>query len=179
MLTRKQRIKRFWSHVNKKGPYPHKKARELHSEIEGTRCWIWMVHKDSKGYGRFNAGYNRSIFVHRYSYELVHGKGSLGKKCSLHKCDNPGCVRELHLFKGTKKDNALDKVAKDRCAHATGAFITPSLGEANGNSKLTDLQVRCIRSLSNLGTRKIDIAVLFSISREHVYRIVKGLNRQI
>lgn len=37
----------------------------------------------------------------------------------LHSCDNPRCINPNHLSKGTVKDNALDRVAKNRFCGTT------------------------------------------------------------
>jgi len=34
---------RFWSKVNKHGPFPNAEAIKHHTEIAGTRCWVWTA----------------------------------------------------------------------------------------------------------------------------------------
>jgi hypothetical protein len=135
-------MERFWSKVDKHGPYPHKKACRIWPEIEGKRCWIWTACVVD-GYGQMTGG----IKAHRYSYELKYGKGSLGKKKCLHKCDVPNCVRWLHLFKGTDRDNSNDKVLKRR--HTYGKSHCEAIRETN--AKLTVVEVKRIRRLHQTG----------------------------
>lgn len=43
------------------------------------------------------------MLAHRLSY-IMH-VGPLGPdECSLHRCDNPPCIRPSHLFKGNRGD---------------------------------------------------------------------------
>jgi len=50
-------------------------------------------------------------------------------------------------------------------------------GEKNGNCKLTDDQVREIRTLHESGTSVSEIMEKFSISRTHTHRIISGKGR--
>ena len=84
---------RFWAKV--------KKTR---------RCWIWTGTTPNK-YGMIRCPPMRP--AHRVSWEIHYGPIPKDM-CVLHRCDNPPCVRPDHLFIGTKKDNALDSVAKGR-----------------------------------------------------------------
>ena len=70
--------------------------------------------------------------------------------CVLHSCDNRKCVNPKHLFLGTRKDNAEDKVSKGRQAKGSGAGI----------SKLTESQVIDIR-------KKRPTTTIDSLSREY------------
>jgi hypothetical protein len=81
-----------------------------------TGCWLWVgVVNRPNGYG------------------LV---GNIPKGAHiLHRCDMPCCVNPDHLFAGSILENAHDKIAKGRDAK----------GERNGQSKLTEDDVRAIR----------------------------------
>lgn len=110
---------RFWSRVEK---------------TDG--CWNWTGDRSDDGYGRICIRGRRVCFAHRVSWEMHNGSIPEGM-CVLHRCDNPRCVRPDHLFVGTREDNAKDRDAKWR-----GVFAR---GEANGQAKLTEIQVREIR----------------------------------
>lgn len=56
----------------------------------------------------------------------------------LHRCDNPPCCNPGHLFIGTDADNAADKARKGR--------VAPNHGMLNGRAKLTEADVKAIRS---------------------------------
>lgn len=80
-----------------------------------TGCWMWTSALSADGYGviTFQA---RTIYAHRVSWFLEHGKWPT--KSVLHRCDVPACVRPLHLFEGSQKENILDCVAKGRLTSA-------------------------------------------------------------
>ena len=69
------------------------------------------------GYGRVYMGQRdgRSVHVgaHRVAWEKVNGPIPDGMQV-LHKCDNPPCVNEDHLFLGTHRDNMIDMTEKGR-----------------------------------------------------------------
>jgi hypothetical protein len=89
-------------------------------------CWEWTGHRDSKGYGRVQAGRKKPMPAHRASYLINVGPipENDGEWCVCHRCDNPPCVNPAHLFLGRDADNTADKVAKGRHAHG------PKLSEA-------------------------------------------------
>lgn len=115
---------RFWKNVNKDGP-----IHPVHGQ-----CWVWTGWTTESGYGRFRIGNQVVIGVHCWSYEEFIGPVP-HDICVLHRCDNRSCVRPAHLFLGTNQDNSQDMVDKARQAK----------GETNGNSKLTEEDVREIR----------------------------------
>ena len=90
---------------------------------DDTSCWLWQGATAGKGYGVMAVGSktdgtHRMAYVHRIALELQLGR-SLGEGMnSLHKCDNPPCVRNdgerSHLFEGTTADNIHDMFAKGR-----------------------------------------------------------------
>lgn len=100
---------RFWARVEK---------------TEGG-CWIWKGRiLPRKEYGVFeyrDRGRKVAAQVHRFSYELAHGKivghvpgDAEHEICVLHRCDNPPCVNPDHLWLGTDADNIADCIAKGR-----------------------------------------------------------------
>lgn len=79
---------------------------------ESDGCWTWTGSTAGYGYGRvFVDGRQQS--AHRVAWELTNGPIPEGL-IVCHKCDNPPCVRPLHLFLGTHKDNSQDMVRKQR-----------------------------------------------------------------
>ncbi len=83
-----------------------------------------------------------------------------------HTCDTPPCIRPIHLVPGSKKDNAHDALVRGRFA----------IGERSGSSKLTEEDVRMIRSLHQDGLANTEIAPLFEISAHQIGRVVLGRN---
>jgi len=78
-----------------------------------SSCWTYQgAAKGILGYRQLLADGQR-VMAHRFSWELHFGPIPDGLLV-CHKCDNPPCVRPDHLFLGTHKDNAADKVSKGR-----------------------------------------------------------------
>lgn len=88
-------IDRFWSKVRK------------------TRsCWLWTGALSNHRYGHLKVS-KKTVYAHRLSWQLHFGKVP-ARKCVLHQCDRPDCVRPDHLFLGTKLDNTRDMYRKGR-----------------------------------------------------------------
>lgn len=145
---------RFWPKVDKRGP---------------DECWEWQAYVLPNGYGligRGRAGEGME-YAHRQSYLLAHGDIPPGLFV-CHRCDNRRCVNPSHLFLGTIADNNADAAAKGRSA----------LGERNGMAKLTDAQVREIRSLKAAGIPQADLARNYGVGPMQISRIVNYQNRR-
>ena len=84
--------------------------------------------------------------------------------CVLHTCDNESCVRPDHLFLGTRADNNLDKLMKNRQWHPRG--------ELNHFSKLTESDVLKIHALRKTGLFQREIAEIIGTSRECVSHVL-------
>lgn len=75
-------------------------------------CLEWHGPINNKGYGVLSVA-GRMILAHRVSWAVHHGVDP-GRRLVLHKCDNPRCVREEHLYLGNFLDNARDCSARGR-----------------------------------------------------------------
>lgn len=72
--------------------------------IKTETCWLWTGSKNAQGYGTFNAGGNRPVYVHRFAYELL--VGPIPKGLTLdHLCRVPLCVKPDHLEPVTHQEN--------------------------------------------------------------------------
>lgn len=99
-------------------------------------CWEWKASKVRGGYGQFWI-HGEQVKSHRVAWIITNGQIPLGM-LACHKCDNPGCCNPNHLFMGSHKDNAVDKVKKGRAATGdkNGARIKPeklARGDRNGS----------------------------------------------
>jgi len=74
-----------------------------------------------------------------------------------HICDNPPCVNPRHLFLGTKQDNAIDMMKKNR-----GVFHH---GETNWCAKLSTNKVVEMRTRYAEGMTQQAIADCFGIAQ--------------
>lgn len=90
-------IVRFWKKVDTSGP-----------------CWIWTGRCDPDGYGVIKLSRTKTtVRAHRYAFELFNGPIDFDVVV-CHTCDRPSCVNPAHLYAGTHKTNAADKVARGR-----------------------------------------------------------------
>jgi len=128
---------------------------------KGPDCWLYRGHIMHKGYGLFWTG-EKVVRAHRYSWQLSFGDP--GALHVLHDCDNPPCVNPDHLFLGTEKDNADDKVSKGR----------QSKGESHGCARLTREKVSEIRQLRARGVKQLKVARMFGVGKATIADIEHG-----
>lgn len=84
-----------------------------HTEPElNTGCLLWWGGCHDAGYGRVQFE-KRVQPAHRVAWKLTRGDIPQGLVV-CHRCDTPACVNPQHLFLGTHRDNAQDKVRKGR-----------------------------------------------------------------
>ena len=138
----------FWGQVNKT-----------------DECWIWRGKVGQGKYGLvvFN---DKWTTAHRVAWILTFGDIPNGLLV-CHHCDNPPCVNPAHLFLGTNKDNAMDKVRKGRAYRGRG--------EANTRAKLKYSDVLNIRL--EYTAKKGTLAALgrkYGVSTSTIDDIVKG-----
>lgn len=115
-------------------------------------CWEWVGGNFNNGYGRFYQK-QKTWSAHKYSYILHKGPVPNGLVV-MHSCDNKNCVNPDHLSLGTPLKNTQDMCKKGR------KFLT--LGETNGQAKLTSEDVLRIRSSSS--TSNSTLAKKYSVS---------------
>jgi hypothetical protein len=150
--------KRFWSSVDRDGRILDS---EKYPDISG-RCWKWAGCKSGQYGTIFDRAIKKMVYAHRVSWFLHFGIIPEGM-CICHKCDNPECCNPGHLFLGTCRDNAIDKIRKGRDYR----------GERVNTAKLTPISVRVARRLRGMGFTFQRIADVFGISKQHSIRIVK------
>lgn len=135
---------RLWEKINKRGP---------------DDCWPWLGSVDSSGYAMiYSREKKRNVRATHVVLELQGELQPAPHFCGLHTCDNPPCCNPKHLYWGTKKQNAEDKVRRGRCAKPD------SKGTRNGMAKLTEDAVRAVRRSRASGERLQSIADRFDIS---------------
>jgi hypothetical protein len=133
-------------------------------ELRGE-CWEWTGPLSGHGYGRIKDNYvTRS--AHRVSYELAYGTIPQGASI-CHTCDNPKCVRPLHLYAGSHSDNMRDRRERGRA--------NMPYGESHYNAKLSDDQVIAIRNSTDKG---VDLARRFGVHTTTISQIRNGQRRK-
>lgn len=138
-------------------------------------CWIWQGCCNKDGYGRCKASSHLGeVQAHRYFYKKH--KGKIPRKYEVdHLCETTTCVNPEHLDAVTNKEH-------QKRTHERDPNIAIRLSKILKASKrvkelgrqrrmLTILQVRCIRSLHNLGVRQIDLAKNYAISVTAIKKI--------
>ncbi len=122
-------------------------------------CWIWSGTIEGYGYGVID--HNRRRYRAHVLALKFDGRPVPDGMIACHHCDNPPCVNPAHLYVGTPAENARD--AKER-------GLLPR-GESHHNAKLTEAEIRQIRSLKMPATH---IALIFGVSRHTISRIQSG-----
>jgi hypothetical protein len=75
-------------------------------------CWLWLRACTRKGYPVVRRG-GRLRYVSHLALEANGIEVPKGFK-ACHRCDNPYCINDGHLFVGTSKDNTQDALKKGR-----------------------------------------------------------------
>lgn len=132
-------------------------------EIRGAdECWRWSAGVSSSGYGMIHCPDRYyQIGAHVCSWELSHGCQPPADMMVCHRCDNRLCVNPRHLFLGTHADNMADMVNKGR----------QNIGVQNPCAKLTEADVRTIRSLASRGVTQSQIGIMFGIDQSTVSNV--------
>lgn len=133
--------------------------KSLNITVLETPCREYQGARDEHGYGRRKVG-GKVKFVHRWIYEQIHGEQPPTVKV-LHRCDNPPCFRYDHLFAGTNASNTADMVAKGR----------QTIGERNGQAKLTAEAVTEIRNRRQRGESLRSLSEAFEVAESAISRI--------
>lgn len=158
-------------------------------EKKPSGCWEWSGF--CQPYGQFwfrgaNHGAHRIAFLKKMGH--VPGQHEV-----CHKCDNPRCVRQSHLFLGKHQDNSDDAKNKGRLATGdrSGARLHPesyprgdahpfrvnpechARGERVNTAKLTPRQVRRIRKLASSGSPCTSLARKYGVDKSNICRIIR------
>lgn len=139
-------VERFWRKVDRRG---------------SGDCWPWRGGINSHGYGNFWIN-KRTVHAHavalRFSGETIPEGFQ-----ALHSCDVRSCCNPAHLRVGTLQDNKRDETDRMRHVH----------GETHHAARLTDNDVRQIRSLGESGLSLAEIGRQFSMTGENAGHIIR------
>jgi hypothetical protein len=126
-------------------------------------CLLWPFTGNNKGYGQVRHKGRRRI-VPNLICELTNGPAPTPEHETAHSCGNGhhGCINRRHLSWKTAMENSAD-----RDKHGT----LPR-GERSGMAKLTEIQVRTIRTLE--GKKSLnDLAFYFGVTPSTIGKIHK------
>jgi hypothetical protein len=132
--------------------------RETVLAYDGNDCLYWPYARLPSGYAKMK-GHN----VHRRICEEAHGPAPTAGHEAAHSCGGGkhGCVTKRHLSWKTHLENEADKLLHG----------TRPRGETQGSSKLTEDDVRTIRSSIEKG---IDLATRYGVSAAHISYLRSG-----
>lgn len=135
--------------------------------LESDACGLWPFGKNPSGYGIISLD-GRQMLASRYACERVNGPPPTRKHEAAHECGNGhlGCITGKHLVWKTRAENQLDRVR-----HGTS-----NRGERQGQSKLTEADVKAIRALLADGVPPMRIGSRFGVSDAAIYKIRNGEN---
>lgn len=135
---------------------------EVALKYDRDDCLLWPFGENSHGYSKITVD-GRRVYAHRYICAACHGPQPKGDFHASHECGNGhlGCVNPHHIVWKTRSENFADRVAHG----------TDYRGEKNPQSRLTESEVRQIRSLSR-ALSTADIAAKFDVSKQTVGDIV-------
>jgi hypothetical protein len=139
--------------------------QQIETRFDIEKCWPWPHHRTKQGYGRLGRAGDpcRNILAHRAAFEILHGHEPMPK--GRHTCDHPWCFNPYHVAEGTQAQNVADMMER-------GHHVAKK-GSEHGGAKLTDEQVREIRSLYDSGIFQPQIAKQFGLCQTSVSRIVR------
>ena len=160
-MLEQDQIERFWTKVNQEpGQGPN------------GDCWEWTAgQKNQEGYGGFYVRQiNNTMNSHKVAFLIVHNFALDDIPDGIvirHSCNNPKCVRPLHLKLGTPADNSQDMID-------AGHSLT---GERNPKYKLNPELVKTIRELWSTGEwTKAAIAEKLGVSQSAVWQVATNRN---
>lgn len=127
-------------------------------------CLIWPFNRNRHGYGRLRVG-KRMKVVARMVCEHRHGPPPSPEHEAAHSCGqgHEGCVARAHLSWATHAQNMADTLQHG----------THNRGERDGQAKLTEADVRVIRTL-HPGLAKKAIARRYGVHPRTIIRILDG-----
>jgi hypothetical protein len=127
----------------------------VRQRVEPARVYAQDITKT--GYVRFAFNLNgttKHVSVHRAVCEAFHGPAPTDKSCACHIDGDRLNNRPENLRWGSYKDNSDDKRRHGRLCR----------GETTGTSKLTEDNVRAIRTLGASGHTNVDLGRKFGVN---------------
>jgi len=137
----------------------------VHTKHRSRSCINWPYSKTPDGRGQvFYQG--KMQVVPRLVCRLVHGEPPTPKHQAAHSCENghTGCCHPKHVRWKTQSENAMESTRR------SGGSLK---GAANKASKLTNAQIRCIRSSKQ--TQEV-LAAKYGVCRNTIGNVRRNVN---
>lgn len=133
--------------------------------LRNDECWPWPGKTNRDGYGLAwcEGGF---ALAHRLVYEAT--KGAL-RSCALHTCDNPPCCNPIHLFDGTRTENARDRDRKRR----------QQRGESHYATVYEDVAVAALRECVAEGMPLAQAARELEIPYKYAWKLINQSAREL
>lgn len=142
--------------ITKSGLIRHKKFKKIKS--------VYLNYSGYKMISINNDGKPRPERVHRLLMETF--------------VENPECKPNVNHKNGNKQDNRFSNLEwcthKENMQHAFRTKLVNNTGERNGQSKLTEIQVKEIKILLSKKTTQQKIADMYGVSRSCILGIHIG-----
>lgn len=142
-------------------------------------CLVWKASVNEKGYGGIRIGPRPGILwkVHRLAWVERHGPIPPETPFVLHRCDNPPCWADEHLFLGTVADNSADMVTKGRSLTGDRHVSVRhpdrvSKGVNHYHARLTVAAVLRIREQHASGRTSTSLGIEFGVSESAIRAVV-------
>lgn len=153
-------------------PKPSAEERLLRHVKKSSHCWNWqgpVFHETGYGVFWYKTDDAFEVSTHRTAYRIF--VGPIPPDLSvLHSCDNRRCVNPKHLRVGTARDNAADRVVRNRS--------NIKYGEEHHHTKLSDADILTICESSAAGTSRAELAAHFGVHPKYVGALINGTTRR-
>ena len=137
--------------------------KHVQFDTNGAGCWFWGSHLDKHGYARLTIE-KRTVFAHRVSWELHHGKPIPAGLMIRHQCHQRCCINPHHLEIGTAQDNSDDCAKAGRCPR----------GSQRSSAKLDEDAVREIKGRLKRREARKRIAADYGVSAWTIEKVATG-----
>jgi hypothetical protein len=142
---------------------------------EETGCWIGDGGRREDGRKKVLVD-GRTLYAYRWMYEQEHGPIPPG--CVIHhRCRDPRCLNVEHMIVTTQPDHLsqhMSGIPKSAEANAKLGETQQRKKQESGQARVTPRGVQVIRSMSEAGKTRREIADYFGVSRKLIDEVVRG-----